>query len=197
MDDDRVTRLLQELLRQLPRRADGRRVSVALLTGSVKGKQRRGILAELASGELSLVRARRLSLNCCRVPVQFFTNILRSYHCCMAVVTLSRARMEFEVETATPAQVVGTHALLSEPVHFANLGLAVVDEQHRFGVAQRAKLQNKNTPAPHVLAMTVCSSAGRNSRVKDSSSVHGPEAPPMGPDACPGSIVVRPLVTRT
>jgi hypothetical protein len=52
-------------------------------------------------------------------------------------------------------QVVGTHALLSEPVQFAQLGLAVVDEQHRFGVAQRAKLQNKNTPAPHVLAMTV------------------------------------------
>ena len=52
-------------------------------------------------------------------------------------------------------QVVGTHALLSEPVHFAQLGVAVVDEQHRFGVAQRAKLQNKNTPAPHVLAMTV------------------------------------------
>lgn len=52
-------------------------------------------------------------------------------------------------------QVVGTHALLSEPVHFANLGLAVVDEQHRFGVGQRAKLQNKNSPAPHVLAMTV------------------------------------------
>jgi hypothetical protein len=53
-------------------------------------------------------------------------------------------------------QVVGTHAVLSEPVQFAQLGLAVVDEQHRFGVAQRAKLQNKNTPAPHVLAMTVC-----------------------------------------
>jgi RecG-like helicase len=52
-------------------------------------------------------------------------------------------------------QVVGTHALLSEPVHFAQLGVAVVDEQHRFGVAQRAKLQNKNTPAPHILAMTV------------------------------------------
>lgn len=57
--------------------------------------------------------------------------------------------------TALFGQVVGTHALLSEPVHFAQLGVAVVDEQHRFGVAQRAKLQNKNTPAPHVLAMTV------------------------------------------
>ena len=47
---------MQALLEKLPRRADGRRVTVALLTGSVKGKQRRGILAELASGELSLVR---------------------------------------------------------------------------------------------------------------------------------------------
>ena len=47
--------MAQALLEKLPRRADGRRVTVALLTGSVKGKQRRGILAELASGELSLV----------------------------------------------------------------------------------------------------------------------------------------------
>lgn len=45
------------LLRQLPRRADGRRITVALLTGSVKGKQRRQVLSELDSGELSLVRA--------------------------------------------------------------------------------------------------------------------------------------------
>jgi ATP-dependent DNA helicase RecG len=51
--------------------------------------------------------------------------------------------------------IVGTHALLEDPVRFNNLGLAVIDEQHRFGVAQRAKLWNKNkTIRPHVLVMT-------------------------------------------
>ncbi|MCQ2288297.1 MAG: ATP-dependent DNA helicase RecG [Muribaculaceae bacterium] len=50
--------------------------------------------------------------------------------------------------------IVGTHALLEDPVQFRNLGLAVIDEQHRFGVAQRAKLWKKNTTPPHVLVMT-------------------------------------------
>ncbi|MFY9781868.1 MAG: ATP-dependent DNA helicase RecG [Candidatus Baltobacteraceae bacterium] len=48
---------------------------------------------------------------------------------------------------------VGTHALIVEEVEFANLGLAVIDEQHRFGVAQRAKLRSKSR-APHTLHMT-------------------------------------------
>lgn len=50
--------------------------------------------------------------------------------------------------------VVGTHALIEDPVQFANLGLAVIDEQHRFGVAQRARLWKKNSTPPHVLVMT-------------------------------------------
>ena len=50
--------------------------------------------------------------------------------------------------------LIGTHALIEEKVAFKNLGLAVVDEQHRFGVAQRAKLWKKNTLPPHVLVMT-------------------------------------------
>jgi len=50
--------------------------------------------------------------------------------------------------------LVGTHALIEEPVVFRNLGFAVIDEQHRFGVAQRAKLWNKNTNPPHILVMT-------------------------------------------
>jgi ATP-dependent DNA helicase RecG len=50
--------------------------------------------------------------------------------------------------------LVGTHALLEDPVVFKNLGLVVIDEQHRFGVAQRAKMRKKNTLAPHVLVMT-------------------------------------------
>ena len=50
--------------------------------------------------------------------------------------------------------LVGTHAIIEDTVQFANLGLAVVDEQHRFGVAQRAKLWGKSDQPPHVLVMT-------------------------------------------
>ncbi|MBQ6210661.1 MAG: ATP-dependent DNA helicase RecG [Prevotella sp.] len=50
--------------------------------------------------------------------------------------------------------VVGTHALIEDPVQFSRLGLAVIDEQHRFGVAQRAKLWSKSDNPPHVLVMT-------------------------------------------
>ena len=50
--------------------------------------------------------------------------------------------------------LIGTHALIEDNVQFANLGLCIIDEQHRFGVAQRAKLWNKNTQPPHILVMT-------------------------------------------
>ncbi|MDP4210676.1 MAG: ATP-dependent DNA helicase RecG [Bacteroidota bacterium] len=50
--------------------------------------------------------------------------------------------------------LVGTHALLEDIVQFNNLGLVIIDEQHRFGVAQRAKLWQKNTKPPHILVMT-------------------------------------------
>jgi ATP-dependent DNA helicase RecG len=50
--------------------------------------------------------------------------------------------------------ITGTHALIEDTVIFKNLGLAIIDEQHRFGVAQRAKMWAKNTIAPHILVMT-------------------------------------------
>ena len=50
--------------------------------------------------------------------------------------------------------LVGTHAILEEVVKFKNLGIAIIDEQHRFGVAQRAKMWRKNTIPPHILVMT-------------------------------------------
>lgn len=78
-------------------------VPVALLTGSVKGKARKEVLAVIADGRASLV--------------------------------------------------VGTHAVLSEPVAFHNLGLAVTDEQHRFGVRQRGLLAQKAV-RPHLLVMS-------------------------------------------
>ncbi|PJB11286.1 MAG: ATP-dependent DNA helicase RecG [Flavobacteriales bacterium CG_4_9_14_3_um_filter_40_17] len=50
--------------------------------------------------------------------------------------------------------LIGTHALLEDPVQFNNLGLCVIDEQHRFGVAQRSKMWYKNEYPPHILVMT-------------------------------------------
>ena len=50
--------------------------------------------------------------------------------------------------------LIGTHALIENTVQFSNLGLVVIDEQHRFGVAQRAKLWSKNINPPHILVMT-------------------------------------------
>jgi ATP-dependent DNA helicase RecG len=50
--------------------------------------------------------------------------------------------------------LIGTHALLEDEVQFKNIGLVVIDEQHRFGVAQRAKMWSKNTQAPHMLIMS-------------------------------------------
>jgi ATP-dependent DNA helicase RecG len=50
--------------------------------------------------------------------------------------------------------LIGTHAVIEDNVQFRNLGFVVIDEQHRFGVAQRARLWNKNSAVPHVLVMT-------------------------------------------
>lgn len=79
-------------------------VNIALLTGSVKKKDRKLIHEQLENGELHIL--------------------------------------------------IGTHALLEDKVQFKNLGLAIVDEQHRFGVAQRARLWHKNDIPPHILVMT-------------------------------------------
>jgi len=59
-----------------------------------------------------------------------------------------------DLKTGKTNILVGTHAVLEDSVVFANLGLVVIDEQHRFGVEQRAKMWAKNTIAPHVLVMT-------------------------------------------
>lgn len=85
------------LLKPLP-------IKVAILTGSVKGKARKEILAQLESGEINLL--------------------------------------------------IGTHALIEDHVSFKNLGMVVIDEQHRFGVEQRSKLWRKSETPPHVLVMT-------------------------------------------
>ncbi len=79
-------------------------VTVALLTGSVKGAKRQILLDQLAKGEIDVI--------------------------------------------------IGTHALLEDPVRFKRLGFVVIDEQHRFGVRQRQALLKKSDRMPHVLTMT-------------------------------------------
>ncbi|KPH13865.1 ATP-dependent DNA helicase RecG [Chryseobacterium sp. ERMR1:04] len=59
-----------------------------------------------------------------------------------------------ELENGELSILIGTHAVLEDKVKFKNLGLAIIDEQHRFGVAQRAKLWAKNKIPPHILVMT-------------------------------------------
>lgn len=96
--------LAEQHLNTLRQLLEGMAVRVELLTGSVKGKRREKILADLLMGEVNIL--------------------------------------------------VGTHAIIEDNVEFRHLGLAIIDEQHRFGVAQRAKLWQKNSTPPHVLVMT-------------------------------------------
>jgi ATP-dependent DNA helicase RecG len=68
--------------------------------------------------------------------------------------TSQRKEIHESLENGELQILIGTHALLENKVKFKNLGLAIIDEQHRFGVAQRSKLWHKNTSPPHVLVMT-------------------------------------------
>ncbi|RRJ93550.1 ATP-dependent DNA helicase RecG [Flavobacterium macacae] len=68
--------------------------------------------------------------------------------------TASRKIIHEELENGSLNIIIGTHALLEDKVKFHNLGLAIIDEQHRFGVEQRSKLWKKNEIPPHVLVMT-------------------------------------------
>jgi len=71
-----------------------------------------------------------------------------------SVPKAERVPIHHALEDGSLQILVGTHALLEDKVKFKSLGLAVIDEQHRFGVAQRARLWKKSSLAPHVLIMT-------------------------------------------
>ncbi|WP_282135934.1 ATP-dependent DNA helicase RecG [Seonamhaeicola maritimus] len=68
--------------------------------------------------------------------------------------TSNRKEIHKSLENGDLQILIGTHALLEDKVKFKNLGLAIIDEQHRFGVAQRSKLWHKNISPPHILVMT-------------------------------------------
>ena len=104
---------------------------------------------------------------CMLVP----TEILAEQHCATLRRMIGKLPIRVELLTGSTKQkernpifeglangevdiLVGTHAVLEENVQFHNLGIVVIDEQHRFGVVQRAKMWAKNTIPPHVLVMT-------------------------------------------
>ncbi|MBV9388658.1 MAG: ATP-dependent DNA helicase RecG [Chroococcidiopsidaceae cyanobacterium CP_BM_ER_R8_30] len=82
--------------------------------------------------------------NLLHLPVELLTGSTR---------VAKRRSIHAQLETGELPLLVGTHALIQDPVNFQRLGLVVIDEQHRFGVGQRAKLQQKGE-SPHVLTMT-------------------------------------------
>ena len=96
--------LARQHFASLGRMLEGMDITVDILTGSTKSKERNRVLESLESGKTSIL--------------------------------------------------VGTHALIEDRVRFSNLGLVVIDEQHRFGVEQRARLWTKNRRPPHILVMT-------------------------------------------
>lgn len=65
-----------------------------------------------------------------------------------------RRELHAQLESGEMNILIGTHALIEDPVLFKNLGLVIIDEQHRFGVAQRAKMWSKSNNPPHILVMT-------------------------------------------
>lgn len=79
------------------------------------------------------------------VPVQLLTGSTKA---------AARKKMLAELEEGSLKILVGTHAVIEDVVQFKNLGIVIIDEQHRFGVAQRAKLWQKASIPPHVLVMT-------------------------------------------
>ena len=94
-----------------------------------------------------------------RQHMQTLTEMLRGTEVQVALLTGSTTRKQREtlhqaLRAGQTHILVGTHALLEDEVQFANLGLCIIDEQHRFGVAQRSRLWYKNEHAPHILVMT-------------------------------------------
>ncbi len=88
-----------------------------------------------------------------------FRELLQKMDVQIALLTGSTKKAEREIihealRSGNLQILIGTHALIEDVVVFKNLGFVVIDEQHRFGVAQRAKLWGKNTQPPHVLVMT-------------------------------------------
>lgn len=90
-------------------------------------------------------REKKEGEGCVNLQVELLTGIVKGK---------KRKQILEDLVTGKVNILVGTHAVMEDTVQFSNLGMVVVDEQHRFGVAQRAKLWGKNINPPHVLVMT-------------------------------------------
>ena len=91
--------------------------------------------------------------------LQTFRNFLKNMPVRVELLTgnikgKKRAAIEVGLLNGSIDILIGTHAVIEDNVQFRNLGLVIIDEQHRFGVAQRAKLWSKSEVSPHVLVMT-------------------------------------------
>lgn len=94
-----------------------------------------------------------------RQHLQTFKDLLNDLELKIEILTGSsttkeRKRIHASLLSGETNVLIGTHALIENAVQFQNLGLVVIDEQHRFGVEQRAKLREKNSSPPHMLIMT-------------------------------------------
>jgi ATP-dependent DNA helicase RecG len=88
-----------------------------------------------------------------------FKNICKLLNISIQILTgstkpLEKRKIYNELENGKLKILIGTHALIQDKVKFKNLGIAIIDEQHKFGVAQRSKLWKKNILPPHILIMT-------------------------------------------
>ena len=94
-----------------------------------------------------------------RQHIETFKSLLKNDNIRISILTGStktaeRKKIQSELLEGSTHIIIGTHALIEKSIQFNNLGYVVIDEQHKFGVAQRAKLWSKNDRAPHVLVMT-------------------------------------------
>lgn len=115
------------------------------------------LLAALESGHQAALMAPTeiLAEQHFTVLKQFFEPLGVEVALLVGKLTATQKKRGYEAVAGGKAQIaVGTHALIQEGVEFKNLGLAVIDEQHRFGVLQRAALRQKGQGNPHVLVMT-------------------------------------------
>jgi len=151
-----------------------KRVLKEIRTDTGSGHQMNRLLqGDVGSGKtivalLSMLIAIDNGYQCCMMAP---TEILSQQHYATVSRLVERLPLQVKLLTgSTPAKdrrliqkgltegliqiIIGTHALIEETVQFKNLGLAIVDEQHRFGVEQRAKLWKKSALPPHILVMT-------------------------------------------
>ncbi|MFN8290364.1 MAG: ATP-dependent DNA helicase RecG [Chitinophagaceae bacterium] len=151
-----------------------KRVIKEIRTDTARGKQMNRLLqGDVGSGKtivavlIMLLSADNGFQSCLMAPTeilsrQHFGNIsslLKAMDIPVRLLTGStkgaeRKKILKELEEGSVKILIGTHAVIEDAVKFSNLGLVIIDEQHRFGVAQRARLWEKATIPPHVLVMT-------------------------------------------